>query len=61
MFYDDSLVGNISFNSIDHDLKKVESGHWLSAAHQGKGIVTKSLAKLIAMAFTDLDMEKLET
>jgi len=54
------VVGNISFNSINHTLKKVEIGYWLSAQHQGKGIITKSLAKLITIAFIDLAMEKVE-
>jgi ribosomal-protein-serine acetyltransferase len=60
MFYNETLVGNISFNSIDHDLKKVEIGYWLSANYQGKGIVSKCVTKLITMAFTDLDMEKVQ-
>jgi len=54
------IVGNISFNSINQTLKKVEIGYWLSAQHQGKGIITKSLAKLITIAFIDLTMEKVE-
>ncbi|WP_133011601.1 GNAT family N-acetyltransferase [Marinomonas flavescens] len=60
IFYNQTLVGNISFNSIDHDLKKVDIGYWISADYQGKGIVSKCVTKLIAMAFTDLDMEKVQ-
>ncbi|EGR0683803.1 GNAT family protein [Vibrio cholerae] len=60
MIYKDKLVGNISFNSINHQLKKVEMGYWLSADYQGKGIVSRSVLKLIDVAFTDLDMEKVQ-
>ncbi|MFW1332146.1 GNAT family N-acetyltransferase, partial [Vibrio parahaemolyticus] len=28
--------------------------------HQGKGLVSKSVSKLIEMAFTELDMQKVE-
>lgn len=39
--YQDNIVGNCSFNSIDHDLKKVTIGYWLSKNQQGKGIITQ--------------------
>jgi ribosomal-protein-serine acetyltransferase len=54
------LVGNISFNTINHSLKKVEIGYWLARPQQGKGIVTKAVAKMIEIAFTQLDMEKVQ-
>ncbi|ACJ30247.1 Ribosomal-protein-serine acetyltransferase [Shewanella piezotolerans WP3] len=60
MIYDGELVGNVSFNTINQSLKKVEIGYWLSAEHQGKGIVSRSVAKLIDLAFTELQMEKVE-
>ncbi|WP_337920474.1 GNAT family protein [Vibrio cholerae] len=60
MIYKDKLVGSISFNSISHQLKKVEMGYWLSSEYQGKGIVSRSVLKLIDVAFTDLDMEKVQ-
>ncbi|GHY02165.1 Ribosomal-protein-serine acetyltransferase [Vibrio cholerae] len=38
MIYKDKLVGNISFNSISYQLKKVEMGYWLSSeiVHRGQ-------------------------
>ncbi|MEZ9232388.1 GNAT family N-acetyltransferase [Vibrio amylolyticus] len=60
IIYHDELVGNCSFNSIDHDLKKVEVGYWLCQSKQGKGIVTRVVNKLIQIAFDDLDMNKVE-
>ena len=58
--YQDNIVGNCSFNSIDHDLKKVTIGYWLSKNQQGKGIVTQVVRKLIQIAFEELGMEKVE-
>ncbi|MFM2485712.1 GNAT family N-acetyltransferase [Celerinatantimonas yamalensis] len=60
IIFDGEVVGNISFNSINHELKKVAIGYWLSCDLQGKGIVTRSVAKLIDIAFVDLGMEKVQ-
>ncbi len=60
MLYNDELVGNISFNSINHDLKKVTIGYWLNSDYQGKGIVSQSVSKLVELAFSQLDMKKVE-
>lgn len=60
IFYHGTLVGNVSFNSINHSLKKVEIGYWLRQAYQGKGIVTRAVKHLIHHAFATLNMEKVE-
>jgi ribosomal-protein-serine acetyltransferase len=60
IIFQGQLVGNISFNTINHSLKKVEIGYWLAQPQQGKGIVTKAVAKMIEIAFTQLDMEKVQ-
>lgn len=60
ILFNGELVGNVSFNSINHNLKKVEIGYWLSSKYQGKGIVTKSVSKLIDIAFEELGMEKVQ-
>lgn len=58
--YKDNIVGNCSFNTIDHSKQKVTIGYWLSETYQGKGIVTRVVEKLIDIAFNELDMEKVE-
>lgn len=58
--YKDNIVGNCSFNTIDHNKQKVTIGYWLSEPYQGKGIVTRVVEKLIDIAFNKLDMEKVE-
>lgn len=60
IFYKGQLVGNISFNDIDHKLKKVSMGYWLSADYQGKGIITRACQHLINYAFTQLNMQKVQ-
>lgn len=54
------LVGNISFNTINRSLKKVEIGYWLIESMQGQGIVTRACRHLIHMAFNELGMEKIQ-
>lgn len=60
MIFQGQLVGNVGFNSISHELKKVEIGYWLSSQYQGKGIVTKSVSALTSYAFRELEMEKIQ-
>jgi len=60
MMFDDQLVGNISFNRIDHERKRVEIGYWINADFQGKGIVSKSATKMIDLAFNQYGMEKVQ-
>jgi len=58
--YQHTVVGNISFNHIDQELKKVQVGYWLSEKYQGMGIVTKAVSFLIEYAFAELSMDKVE-
>ncbi len=58
--YENNLVGVITFNKIDFNLKKVVIGYWVSEEHQGKGIITKSCRTLIDYAFDSLGMQKIE-
>lgn len=60
IFYNDLLVGNVSFNTINHDLKKVEIGYWITQSAQGNGIMTRVCNKLIEIAFEQLLMDKVE-
>ena len=58
--YKGEIVGNSGFNSINHDLKKVEIGYWIGKPYQGNGIVTRVCRYLIDYAFTNLEMEKVQ-
>ncbi|MEZ9525101.1 GNAT family N-acetyltransferase [Enterovibrio norvegicus] len=60
MLYQGAVVGNISFNTISHDLKKVQIGYWVCQNQQGKGIVSRCVKALVHIAFEKLGMEKVE-
>ena len=60
VLYQNEVAGNVSFNTINHDLQKIEIGYWLRSDLQGKGIISKSLTKLIDYAFSELNMRKVQ-
>lgn len=60
MLYRGEVVGNISFNSINQDTKTVEIGYWLSQGFQGNGIASRCVTGLIAIAFDEMGMEKVQ-
>lgn len=52
------LVGVVGFHEIDHENRQASIGYWISASHQGKGLVTKSCKRLIDYAVDDVKLEK---
>jgi len=58
--YQGGIVGNCSLNDINHDLKRAKIGYWLSREHTSKGIMTRVVRKLIELAFTKYQLEKVE-
>jgi ribosomal-protein-serine acetyltransferase len=58
--YNGEIVGVITFNKIDHELKKVIIGYWVAKVFQGRGLITKSCHAFIAYAFGTLNMMKIE-
>ena len=54
------IAGVIKFHEIDHDNRQTSLGYWISSSHQGKGIVSRSCARLIEYAFTDLGFNRVE-
>ncbi|MFX2607424.1 50S ribosomal protein L7/L12-serine acetyltransferase [Enterobacter mori] len=43
IFHDDALAGVLSFNAIEPANKTGYIGYWLDEAHQGKGILSRSM------------------
>lgn len=41
------ILGVVSFNAIDHDLKEGEIGYWLGSAARGQGVATLAVAALV--------------
>ncbi len=60
IWQESSLIGCIGFNEINYATKKATIGYWLSARHQGKGIITRACRILIEFAFNELQLEKIE-
>ncbi|MDG3088450.1 GNAT family protein [Vibrio hannami] len=60
MRYKGTIVGNISFNTIDQNREMVEIGYWLAQPYQGNGIVTRCCKHLIQYAFDKLDISKVQ-
>jgi len=60
IWYQEKLIGVVSFNSIDKDCRKGSIGYWLDSDYQGKGIMTKSCECLIEYGFSDLNLHRIE-
>jgi ribosomal-protein-serine acetyltransferase len=60
IWYQDRLVGVISFEQIDWTNLCVEIGYWIDAAMQGKGLVTTVCRALVSYAFEQYQLNKVE-
>ncbi len=56
---EDRLVGRISLENIKQTEKKVLIGYWLSAAVEGRGVMTRALTVVCDHAFGELGLERL--
>ena len=60
LWYRGELAGTIGFHRIDWMNRKAEIGYWVSAAFQGKGIVTRAARALVDYTFDDLGLNRME-
>lgn len=60
IFRQRSLIGVIGFVSFDWQARKTEIGYWISKEEEGRGIVTQAAKRLIAHAFKDLGLNRIE-
>ncbi len=58
--YDHAFAGLIGFKNTDKLNKKTEIGYWLSGRFQKKGIITESVKSLMAFAFYELDINRIQ-
>ncbi len=56
----DRLVGSTGFNRLDWLARVCEIGYWIDRDEEGKGIVTRACRRMIAYAFDDLKMNRVE-
>ncbi|MCH4887990.1 GNAT family N-acetyltransferase [Acidaminobacter sp. JC074] len=59
IFYNNQPVGFIGHQNYKSFNKSLQLGYWLDQAHEGKGVMTKSVIKMIDYAF-ELGMNKVE-
>ena len=55
---DGVLAGVLGQDHVDSLNRKTELGYWLDPEHRGRGIVTRSTARLTDYAFTDQDCNR---
>lgn len=60
IWYKGRLAGVIGYHSIDWSDRKVEIGYWLAESLQGKGLMTKACKTLVAYAFDELKLHRVE-
>jgi len=58
--YRGKMVGNVGYNTIDWANKRTEIGYWLSAAAQGKGLMTRACRALVSHAFDEFELNRVE-
>jgi len=60
IWYKGQVVGVIGYHPIDWADRKVEIGYWLAESFQGKGLMTKACKTLVAYAFDELKLHRVE-
>lgn len=60
IFYQDILVGCIGLHELNRAHQKTSIGYWLSASHQGKGIMTAAVRALVDYVFSTLQFNRVE-
>ncbi len=60
IFYRGKISGCIGFVKLDRENGLAEIGYWISAEHQGKGVVTRCCRALIEYSFNELGVKLVE-
>jgi ribosomal-protein-serine acetyltransferase len=58
ILFDGKLAGVIGQHYVDSFNRRTELGYWLDAAHQGRGIVTRAVARFTDYAFRAQDCNR---
>lgn len=59
IIYRDQLVGNVGLHNIGEPEKCGEIGYWLSKNFQGRGIVSRTVKKMIALGFEKYHLNRI--
>lgn len=60
VWYCEEFAGLVGFKNTDNFNKKTEIGYWLSAPFQKKGIMTRSVDKLLELAYGTMNMNRVQ-
>jgi ribosomal-protein-serine acetyltransferase len=60
IWYKGEFAGLIAYKDTDHINCKTELGYWMIEKMQGKGIMTKSVSKLMDFAFRNLNINRIQ-
>jgi len=60
IWQDKSLVGCIGFHALNKANRRTSLGYWIREEAQGRGIVRRSVARLVDHAFDEFKMHRLE-
>lgn len=60
IFYKGEFVGLVGFKDTDFGNKKTEIGYWMSQDVQGKGIMTRSVQRLLQYAFEEKELNRIQ-
>jgi ribosomal-protein-serine acetyltransferase len=52
------IVGVLGEHNIDRVDRKTELGYWLDQGHEGRGIMTQAVERLLGHIFDDLDLNR---
>lgn len=59
IFVNEKIVGSVGLVKIDKEHHKAELGYWLSNDYRGRGIMTKSIKRLIRYVFKTMKINRL--
>lgn len=57
---DGRFAGLVGFKDTDRANRKTEIGYWLGEEYQGRGIMTRCVEALCGLAFSELDMNRIQ-
>jgi len=60
VWYRGELAGLAGYKDIDSVNHKAEIGYWLAERLQGRGIITRSIRKMIDFAFRNMNMNRIQ-
>lgn len=60
IFLQGEIIGSIALYDWMHEIKCIHIGYWISQRHSSKGMITRCAEALLAYAFDELEMEKVQ-